>query len=64
MIDLVKKQQIIIKHRGGTSNRQIAIDLGIDKNTVNKYVDEYEEVHDGGFWKWVQWRRFEWEWAV
>ena len=43
MIDLVKKQQIIIKHRGGTSNRQIAIDLGIDKNTVNKYVNEYEE---------------------
>ena len=38
MIDLVQKQKIILKHRGGDSNRQIAAELGIDKNTVNKYV--------------------------
>ena len=43
MINLVQKQSIIIKHREGVSNRQIAIDLGIDKNTVNSYVNEYEE---------------------
>ena len=39
---MVQKQKIILKHRGGDSNRQIASDLGIDKNTVNKYVNAYE----------------------
>ena len=39
---MVQKQSIIIKHREGVSNRQIAIELGIDKNTVNRYVNEYE----------------------
>ena len=43
MINLVQKQIIIIKHREGMSNRQIAIELGIDKNTVNRYVKEYED---------------------
>ena len=43
MIRLVKKQQIILKHREGVSNREIALQLGIDKNTVNKYVNQYEE---------------------
>ena len=42
MISLVQKQTIIIKHREGMSNRQIAAELGIDKNTVNTYVNEYE----------------------
>lgn len=36
------KQQIIIKHVQGTSNREIARELHINKNTVNKYVSEYE----------------------
>ena len=43
MINLVQKQNIIIKHREGVSNRKIAIELGIDKNTVNSYVKRYEE---------------------
>ena len=43
VISLVEKQSIIIKHREGISNRQIALDLGIDKNTVNSYVNKYEE---------------------
>ena len=42
MIELVQKQDIIIRHREGVSNRQIAKELGIDKNTVNRYVSEYE----------------------
>lgn len=43
MIDLVQKQKIILKYRGGDSNWQISAELGIDKNTVNKYVNAYEE---------------------
>ena len=39
---MVQKQDIIIKHREGVSNRQIAIELGIDKNTVSWYVSAYE----------------------
>lgn len=42
VIDIVTKQKVILKHREGLSNRQIARELGIDKNTVNKYVNEYE----------------------
>ena len=43
MIELVQKQDIIIRHREGVSNRQIANELKIDKNTVNRYVSEYEQ---------------------
>lgn len=43
MIPMSIKQKIILKHRDGDSNRKIAEELGIDKNTVNKYVKEYEE---------------------
>ena len=39
---MVEKQQIILRHLNNESNRKIAIDLGIDKNTVNKYVKEYD----------------------
>ena len=43
MIKLVQKQTIILKHREGLTNREIASLLGIDKNTVNKYVNQYDE---------------------
>lgn len=38
---MVEKQKIILMHREGVSNREIGRQLGIDKNTVNKYVNEY-----------------------
>lgn len=38
VISLVQKQNVFIKHREVVSNRQIARELGIDKNTFNTYV--------------------------
>lgn len=50
VIRLIQKQEIILKHRQGISNRKIALELHIDKNTVNKYVaaydEELEKLHD------------------
>ncbi len=43
MITLTQKQQIILKHLGGSSNREIARIMHISKDTVNKYVNEYNE---------------------
>ena len=43
MIDLKRKQGIILDHINGLSNREIARKLHISKDTVNKYVNEYEE---------------------
>ena len=43
MIDLVIKQRIILAHIDGMSNRAIANMLHIRKDTVNKYVNEYNE---------------------
>ena len=43
MIDLVLKQRIILAHIDGMSNRAIANSLHISKDTVNKYVNEYDE---------------------
>ncbi len=40
---MTKKQNIILQHREGKSNREIARNLSVDKNTVNKYVNEYDE---------------------
>ena len=42
VVKLVEKQKIILKHLDGISNRSIADDLHISKDTVNKYVAEYE----------------------
>lgn len=36
------KNQIIVDHRNGKSNRTIAKELGVSKNTVNKYVAQYK----------------------
>lgn len=43
MINLVIKQRIILAHIDGMSNRAIANMLHISKDTVNKYVNEYNQ---------------------
>lgn len=43
MINLVIKQRIILAHIDGMSNRAIANLLHLSKDTVNKYVNEYNE---------------------
>lgn len=40
---MVLKQRIILAHIDGMSNRAIASALHISKDTVNKYVNEYDE---------------------
>ena len=42
MITLTRKQQIIMSHLAGISNRQIASKMHMSKDTVNKYVKEYD----------------------
>lgn len=43
VINLVIKQRIILAHIDGMSNRAIANILHLSKDTVNKYVNEYNE---------------------
>lgn len=46
MITLTRKQQIIMGHLNGESNRKIASRLHTSRDTVNKYVQEYTEKRD------------------
>jgi transposase len=43
VIDLKRKQRIILMHLDGVSNREIAAQLHMSKDTINKYVHEYDE---------------------
>lgn len=43
MVTLTQKQKIILRHIEGMSNRSIARELQMSKDTVNKYVVEYEK---------------------
>jgi transposase len=43
VVTLTQKQQIILKHLDGISNRSIAAEMHVSKDTVNKYVNEYEQ---------------------
>jgi len=45
VIKMTVKQSILSKHIQGISNREIARELHVSKNTVNKYVSEYDEMH-------------------
>lgn len=42
---MTEKQKILSRHIQGQSNREIARELHISKNTVNKYVAEYDALH-------------------
>src|SRR5690554_2060698 len=43
MISMYTKQEIILKsHREGKSKREISRELGISRNTVTKYIKEFE----------------------
>ena len=42
MITLTQKQKVILRHIDGLSNRAIAKELQMSKDTVNKYINEYE----------------------
>jgi len=44
VINIMDKNQIIVRHRNGESNRTIAKKLGISKDTVNKYINEYKAI--------------------
>ena len=46
MISLIIKQRIILAHIDGMSNRAIASMLHLSKDTVNKYVNEYNGKRD------------------
>lgn len=41
MINIINKNAVIVKYQSGESKREIAKDLGISRNTVDKYVNEY-----------------------
>ena len=43
MIDLKRKQRIILMHLDGVSNREIAATMHMSKDTINKYVHEYDK---------------------
>jgi len=44
MIKMVQKQKIIIEVlQKGKSERRVARELGISRNTVKKYLKEYEQ---------------------
>jgi transposase len=43
VINIIKKNEILIKYKNGLGIKTIARDLGISKNTVKTYVREYNE---------------------
>ena len=45
MIDLVTKQDVILKVEG-LSQRSVATKLGISRNTVKKYIQEYRNARE------------------
>jgi Response regulator containing a CheY-like receiver domain and an HTH DNA-binding domain len=45
VIDLNKKQDVILKYiREGKSQRQISKESGISRETIRKYIKNYEDI--------------------
>ena len=44
MITMIDKHKIITLHNKGMSQRKIADDLGISRNTVASYIKEYDSL--------------------
>jgi transposase/DNA-binding XRE family transcriptional regulator len=44
VINIINKNEIIVRHKSGETNREIAKKLGISKDTVNNYVKEYKQM--------------------
>lgn len=44
MINIINKNEIIVRFRSGESKRAIVKTLGIARNTVDKYVNEYNQL--------------------
>ena len=44
--DMSKIKQVLQLHEQGHSNRQISKETGINKETVNNYVNQYKKVED------------------
>ena len=44
MINIINKNDVIVRYRSGESKRAIAKALGISRNTVDKYVNEYNQL--------------------
>lgn len=44
MINIINKNEVIIRYRSGESKKAIAKALGIARNTVDKYVNEYNQL--------------------
>ncbi len=43
MIDIIKKNEIIVQYKNGLGIKTIARELGISKNTVKSYIRDYEQ---------------------
>ena len=44
MINIINKNEIIVRFRSGESKRAIAKALGIARNTIDKYINEYNQL--------------------
>ncbi len=46
MINIIDKNEIIVRFKNGEAKRSISKSLGLARNTVKKYIDEYEHLNE------------------